>query len=164
MSNNWQYGGKESNGISQNNEYMNDLTPMNPINLWGNKPQVGHTRYGYAASTILQEVLLTSENLQNWAILNPGAPCCLLSTSPVFNKLVADRLLKARLPNNDTVCSSHIAELNLPLLMAAGRQTHIILGLKSHSLVSVVKFCNDGCQVDMRDISCEIRYRGETIM
>ena len=37
-------------------------------------------------------------------------------------------------------------------------------GLASHSLVSVVKLCNAGCQVDVRDISCEIRYKGKTIV
>ena len=37
-------------------------------------------------------------------------------------------------------------------------------GLASHSLVSVVKLCNDGCQVGVRDIPCEIRYKGKTIV
>ena len=37
-------------------------------------------------------------------------------------------------------------------------------GLASHSLVSVVKLCNAGCQVNIRDISCEIPYKGKTIV
>ena len=41
---------------------------------------------------------------------------------------------------------------------------YIVLGLASQSLVSVIKLCNAGCQVDIRDISCEIRYRGEIIV
>ena len=37
-------------------------------------------------------------------------------------------------------------------------------GVASHSLVSVVKLCNAGCEVDIRDISCEIRHKGKTIV
>ena len=44
---------------------MNSLNPINPISLYDNKPRVGHTKYGYAAATIIQEVALTNENLQN---------------------------------------------------------------------------------------------------
>ena len=60
--------------------------------------------------------------------------------------------------------SSHIAELDLPLLPCGGREAHIVPGLASHSLVSVVKLCNAGCQVDIRDIPCEVRYKGKTIV
>ena len=144
---------------------MNSLNPMNPVNLYGNKPQVGHTKYLYSASTILQEVSLTSENLRRWAILDSGASShFLFSTAPISNKIVADRPLGVKFPNGDTLRSSHVAELDLPLLPAAGRQAHIVPGLASHSLVSVVKLCNAGCQVDIRDISGEIRYRGNIIV
>ena len=166
MTNDWQYGGKENDCISQNcDKYMNSLNPMNPINLFGNKPRVGHTKYGYASSTIMQEVSLTSDNLRRWAILDSGASShFLLSTAPVLNKMVADRPLRVKFPNSDTVCSSHIAELDLPLLPSRGRVAHIVPGLASHSLVSVVKLCNAGCQVDIRDISCNIWCRNETIV
>ena len=60
--------------------------------------------------------------------------------------------------------SSHIAELDLSLLPRGGREARVIPGLASHSLVSVVKLCNDGCQVDIRDSSCEIWYKGKTIV
>ena len=85
----------------------------------------------------------------------------LLSTAPVLNKMVTDRSLTVKLPNGDTVRLSHIAELDLPLLPRGGREGHIVPGLASHSLVSVVKLCNAGCQVEVKDISCEIRYRGK---
>ena len=78
--------------------------------------------------------------------------------------MVADRPLMVKLPNGDTVRSSHIAELDLPLLPHGGREAHIVPGLASHSLVSVVKLCNAGCQVDIRDISCDIRYKEKTIV
>ena len=51
---------------------MNSLYPINPISLSSVKLRAGHTKYGYAASTILRGVALTSENLLNWAILDSG--------------------------------------------------------------------------------------------
>ena len=144
---------------------MNSLTPIHPIRLSGENPRAGHSRFGYAANTMLREVALTSENLRNWAILDSGASShFLLSTAPVLNKMVADRPLTVKLPNGDTVRSSHIAELDLPLLPRGGREAHIVPGLASHSLVSVVKLCNAGCQVEIKDLSCEIRYRGKLIV
>ena len=144
---------------------MHSLSLIHPIRLSGEKSRAGHSRFGYAANTILREVALTSENLQNWAILDSGASShFLLLTAPVLNKMVADRPLTVKLPNGNTVRSSHIAELDLPLLPRGGREAHIVNWLASHSLVSVVKLCNAGCQVDVKDISCEIRYRGKTIV
>ena len=137
---------------------MHSLYPIHPFRLSGEDPRAGHSRFGYAANTILREVALTSENIRNWAILDSGASShFLLSTTPVLNEMVADRPLAVRLPNGDTVRSSHIAELDLSLLPRGGREAHVVPGLASHSLVSVVKLCKAGCQVDIRDISCEIR-------
>ena len=59
---------------------------------------------------------------------------------------------------------SHVAKLDLPLLTRGGREAHIVRGLVSHDLVSVVKLSNAGWQVDARDILCEIRYKGKTII
>ena len=94
MNNNLEYEGKENDCISQNCEkYMNSLNPLNLIKSYGDKPQVGHTKYGYASSTIMQEVSLTSENLRTWAILDSGASShLLLYTAPVLNKLSPDLL------------------------------------------------------------------------
>ena len=112
---------------------------------------MGHTKYGYAAATIIREIALTSENLQNWAILDSGASShFILSAAPVLNKIVAE---KVTLPNGDIVRSSHIAELDLPQPPSTGRATHIVPGLASHSLVSVVNLCNTGYEVDIKDIS-----------
>ena len=141
---------------------MNSLYPFNPISLSGEKPRVGHTKFGYAASTILRAVALTSENLQNWAILDSGASSDFsLSAALVLNKMVANVPLTITFPNGDAVRSSHIAELDLTQLPSTGREAHIVPGLALYSMVSVVKLCNAGCEVDIKNISCEIRYRGK---
>ena len=124
---------------------MHSLSPIHPIRLSKDSPRAGHSRDGYAANTILRKVALTSDNLRNWAILDSGTLShFLLPTAPVLNKMVADRPLTVTLPNSDTVRSSHIAELDLPLLPRGGRDAHIVPGLESYSLVSVVKLCNAG--------------------
>ena len=79
---------------------MDFLYPINPISLSGENPRAGHSKFGYAAATILHEVALTSENLRNWVILDSGASShFLLSTVPVLNKMVADVPLMVTLPD-----------------------------------------------------------------
>ena len=100
---------------------------------------------------------MTNENPQNWAMLDSGASGhFILATPPIVKKRVAERPLTMKLPNGDTVRSSHVGELYLSLIPSGGRLAQVVPGLASHSLVSVVKLCNAGCQVDIRDISCEI--------
>ena len=55
--------------------------------------------------------------------------------------------------------------LQLYQLPEKARWTHKIPGLRSHSLVSVVKLCNAGCEVNFTKIGCKITYRrGRTIV
>jgi hypothetical protein len=50
------------------------------------------------------------------------------------------------------------------MLPAAAQQAHIIPGLASHSLVSVVTLMNAGCKVHFTKIGCTITHRGKTIL
>ena len=58
----------------------------------------------------------------------------------------------------------HTCTLDLPDLPADARAAHIIPGLASHSLLSVVTMCNAGCTVTFTKISCTIVYHGRTIV
>ena len=108
---------------------------------------------------------MDANNLQNWVILDSGASShFLLSTAPAVYKQIADVPRTVTLPNCDDVSSTHIAELNLLLLPQASRTAYIVPGLVSHSLVTVIKLCNDIYEVDVREILCEMRYRGRTIV
>ena len=101
----------------------------------------------------------------DWAILDSGASShFLLSSAPVHDKQVATAPLTIKLPNGATVKSSHTANIALPQLPPMARIAHIVPGLASHSLVSVVKLCNAGCQVKIDDISCEVHYRGRVVI
>ena len=83
---------------------------------------------------------------------------------PAINIVPADVPLIARLPNGDKVQSTHTCTLDLPDLPAGTRAAHIIPGLMSHSLLSVVTTCNVGCTVTFTKINCTIAYRGRMIV
>jgi hypothetical protein len=70
----------------------------------------------------------------------------------------------ACLPNGDKVQLTHTCTLDLPNLPTGARAAHIIPGLASHSLLSVVTMCNAGCTVTFTKINCTINYRGCTII
>ena len=77
---------------------------------------------------------------------------------------MATNPLHIKLPDGSTIQSSHTANIALPQLPPMARVAHIVPGLASHSLVSVVKLCNAGCKVVMDDISCEVHYRGKPVI
>ena len=72
--------------------------------------------------------------------------------------------LHIKLPDGSTIKSSHTANIALPQLPPMARLAHVVPGLASHSLVSVVKLCNAGCRVVINDIACEIYYRGKPVI
>jgi hypothetical protein len=105
------------------------------------------------------------DTINKWAILDSGATSNFLTTGAhVTNIQPAQKPIDARLPNGDQVQSTHTGTLDLPDPPAAARLAHIIPGLASHSLISVVKLCNTGCDVLFTKIGCTITHRGRTIM
>ena len=108
---------------------------------------------------------MTDQNKKSWAILDSGASSTfLLSAAPVQDKEIATKPMRITLANGVTVESSHTANIALPQLPKMARIAVIVPGSASHSLVSVVKLCNAGCQVKIDDISCEVHYRGKCVV
>ena len=131
---------------------------------YSSTPSIGK-RHGLAASTILRTCTMTEQNRMKWSILESGASSSfLLSAAPVHDKEVATTPLSITLPDGSIIYSSHTANIALPQLPPMARLAHIVPGLSSHNLVSVVKLCNAGCKVVMLDISCEVQYRGKTVI
>jgi len=62
----------------------------------------------------------------------------LTTDAPTINIVPADVPLIAHLPNGDLVQSTHTCTLDPPDLPVGARAAHIIPGLASHSLLSVV--------------------------
>ena len=108
---------------------------------------------------------MSPTNQHEWAILDSGASSTfLLSRAPVHNAQVATNPLNIKLPDGTSIQSSHIAELALSQLPQKARFAHIVPGLASHSLVSVLTLCNAGCKVVINDITCKIHYHGTPVI
>jgi hypothetical protein len=72
--------------------------------------------------------------------------------------------LEVRLPNGDTITSTHTATLNMPSLPQAARLAHILPGLAQHSLLSVGQMCDSGCSVTFTASSVTVTNGGSTIL
>jgi hypothetical protein len=60
------------------------------------------------------------------------------------------------MPNGAGLESSHTCQLHVPTIPAAARDGHILPGLASHSLLSIAKFCDHGCDVRFSKDYCRI--------
>ena len=76
----------------------------------------------------------------------------------------ASNPLSVKIPNGQSVASTHTCELNLPNLPQNARMGHILPGLASHSLVSVVRLCNAGCDVEFTKIGCTVKHQGRVVL
>jgi hypothetical protein len=103
--------------------------------------------------------------IRAWAILDSGATSHFLTTVALMtNMRPTSKPIIARLPNGERVHSMHTCTLNIPPLPASVRHAHIIPGLTSHSLISIITLCNAGCSVVFTKIGCRILYRGKEIL
>ena len=121
--------------------------------------------FAYAAEKLLKTVDINVENIKEWAILDSGATShFLVVDAPVDDVTKADNPINVKQPDGAYVTSTHTCNLKIPNLPHAARLAHLIPGLASHSLVSVVRLCNAGCRVTFTKIDCIVEYRGRTIM
>ena len=67
--------------------------------------------------------------------------------------------------NGAKVSSTHEGLIDVPDLPARARNAHILPGIK-HSLLSIVRLCNAGCEVIFGKwgIGVKVRYNGRVIM
>jgi hypothetical protein len=68
----------------------------------------------------------------------------LLVNAPCLKKVKSRTPLTVRLPNGDTMESSHTTELDIPELNAAASKSHVFPGMANHALLSVGHLCNEG--------------------
>ncbi|KAL3792547.1 hypothetical protein ACHAW5_007907, partial [Stephanodiscus triporus] len=91
-------------------------------------------------------------------------PHFLTTDAPASNVQPTLKPIIVRLPNGDRVHSTHTCTLDIPNLPHGACAAHIIPGLATHSLLSVVNMCNAGCEVNFTKIGCTVKYRGRTIV
>jgi hypothetical protein len=93
----------------------------------------------FVAAALLCTVNINMDTINKWAILDSGATSNFLTTgAPITNIQLANKSIIAHLPNGDQVQSTPTCTLDLPKLSAVACLAHIIPGLASHSLVSVL--------------------------
>jgi hypothetical protein len=82
------------------------------------------------------------------ALLDSGCTAhFLLANAKCSNKKSTSTPFAVRLPNGDTITSTHTTTLNMPSFPHAARHAHILPGLAQHSLLSVGQMYDSGCSV-----------------
>ena len=105
------------------------------------------------------------KSIKEWAILDSGATSHFLVTmSPITNITPVINPLSVKLPHGACVSSTHTCTLAIPQLPTRAREGHIILGLVSHSIMSVVKLFNAGCEVTFINIYCQVKHLGRIVL
>ncbi len=140
---------------------LNDDVIFSPTFTSSNPTQ----NYALAAASLLQTVTTNANTINHWAILDSGATSHFLTTTaPASNVQQTMTPIIVCLPNDEHVHSTHTCTLNIPALPRDARAAHIIPGLASHSLLSMVTLCNAGCDVHFTKIGCIVKYCGRTIV
>ena len=127
--------------------------------------RVNPSKYGYvkAANSMLKTINFNLEDTKDWAILNSGATSHLLVTDvPTTRISIATNPITVTISDGSKLTLTHKRELHLPLLLKAAISGHVIPGMLSHSLVSVVTLCNAGGRVVFEKwrIGVIVTYRG----
>ena len=103
--------------------------------------QVKPSKFGYAqaANSMLKTIDFNCNDIRDWEILDSGATRHFLVTDATATGIsVATNPITVTIPDGSRLTSTHKRELNLPQLPKAARTGHIIPGMSSYSLMSVV--------------------------
>ena len=105
------------------------------------------------------------ENSKEWAILDSGASSHFLVVDATATKVTpAKNPATVTTPDGSTLKSTHVRELDLPQLPMAARIGHVIPGLASRSLISVVQLTDHGCGVYFLKHCVTVTYRGRVVL
>jgi hypothetical protein len=88
----------------------------------------------------------------------------LLANAKCSNKKSTATPFAVRLPNGDTITSTHTATFNMPSFPQAARQAHILPGLDQHSLLSALQMCDSGCSVTFTASNVTVTNGESTIL
>ena len=131
--------------------------PRNYSSYAANSMLAGFKNNSLLRTTVFGKI----KNIQGLVILDSGASSHFLLTEAPVSYSIEHNLIKIRLPDGSQVQSLYTAELNNSDLPNAARACHIVPGLTSRSLISVVKLCDAGCEVTFTKFGTgvKVRYR-----
>ena len=113
-----------------------------------------------------QEIDTRRTDMRRWAILDSGASShFLVMDAPLLYKRRTANPITVTVANGERVRSTHDGALDVPGLPPSARYAHVIPGIR-HSLLSIVRLCNAGCEVIFGrwGLNVEVRYKGRMIM
>ena len=123
------------------------------------------TKFRYAAQALLDTINFQLEDIKDSAVLDSGATShFLLASAPADDVTEATMLMPVQHPNGDRIQSTHTYKLPIPSLPASARIAHVMPGLALHSLLSILRLCNVGCDVTFTQIGCVVKYGGQVIL
>jgi hypothetical protein len=94
-------------------------------------------------------------------IADSGATSTYISLDcPVLNKQIAN----IQNPNGQRMQSTHVGELNLPMLRPTARKAHIVPTLHNCSLLSMGTVCDAGYTIALDEHAIKIQDNGATIL
>jgi hypothetical protein len=74
----------------------------------------------------------------------------LLINAPCRNKIKSQNPLRVRLPNGETMDSTHTASLDIPEMSGSYSLVYVFPDMANHSFLSVGQMCNEGYYVTFR--------------
>jgi hypothetical protein len=74
----------------------------------------------------------------------------MLINAPCWNKIKSQNPLRVRLPNDETMGSTHTSSLDIPELSEAASVARVVPDMANHSFLSVCQMCNEGYYVTFR--------------
>ena len=99
------------------------------------------------------------------AMLNSGTTYHFLTFQSKCNNVqTAQNLIAVTIPNGDTIKSTATCDIDWPFLPRDAQRGHIIPQLKNQALISVVKLCNNGCDVIFWYNCCLVLYKGNIVL
>ena len=110
---------------------------------------------------------MTSEkkNSKSWAVLDSGATSHLLVINTAANKVTpADNPLTVTILDGTALKSTHVRKLDLPQLPMTARLGHVIPGLVSQSLMSVVQLTDASYGVHFLKHCVAMTYNGRVVL
>ncbi len=98
------------------------------------------------------------------AVADTGAMSIfLMAGAPANNIRAATKPIHISLPDEKTIVSTHICDVDIPGLQHKLIE-HIIPEMKMASLLGIRILCKAGCKVIFDDEKCRVNFRGNTIL
>ena len=97
-----------------------------------------------------------------WIMAAPGT--FLVIDELCTNKQKVLQAIHVRMPNGDTIKSTHTCELKIASLQKQARKGHIIPGLDQKSLLSTAQLCENGCKFMLKNEKCLVWHKQQLVL